>query len=619
MDKVAYFKITRLKISRFKSHVEETEYHFGDLTMISGGNHTGKTTIADAIAWVMIGQGFFGGHLLDRFYNDKERKKRVAVELEYVDASGIRHVLSRQRINDKVDAALDGSAIRQKDLNAMFGDADEFLSLVNPLYFVEILAEKGRGLLERNLPPVSQEEVLQRLNGDSQKALEGYSFLSPEAALSNLRAKQREIADAMLALDSQSDLLAQKNQECQDRIQALQMEIKALSEQIVGLEAKQKTGIDEGALRLELASLTMRYDEMLNEKPLAFDPAAYRIREMELRTRLSEAERRTFESKFAQEIAVQEKALASMRNRYHQMAAFLTALKPGIICPQCRRPVKEDGILDCEVGLKSALAECKEQGGGIKLKQQELLALETQSRRTFEDWKNSDIAEIQKEVEQLYREEEKAAQKVAQEQADYTAELEKISSRRQTIDVLLSCGNLTPAEEERLSELRKEVTAKAAVQEQFSQESNTPNQNVASQRDILQSQLNDVNARISAVVDYASVRNGLLFKALHTPNVEFQLYDVVKKTGELVPAWKFRYRGTSYQCLSRSEKILAGLEVVELLKRLTGRCYPVFIDDSESIDHIPRPSGQALISKKVADQPLKVQAKNTPMNLPKAG
>ena len=75
MDKVAYFKITRLKISRFKSHVEETEYHFGDLTMISGGNHTGKTTIADAIAWVMIGQGFFGGHLLDRFYNDKERKK----------------------------------------------------------------------------------------------------------------------------------------------------------------------------------------------------------------------------------------------------------------------------------------------------------------------------------------------------------------------------------------------------------------------------------------------------------------------------------------------------------------------------------------------------------------
>ena len=86
------------------------------------------------------------------------------------------------------------------------------------------------------------------------------------------------------------------------------------------------------------------------------------------------------------------------------------------------------------------------------------------------DWKNSDIAEIQKEIEQLYKE-EKAAQKSAQEQADYTAELEEISSRRQTIDVLLSCGNWMPDEEERLSELRKEITAKGAVLDQLSQKS----------------------------------------------------------------------------------------------------------------------------------------------------
>ena len=65
----------------------------------------------------------------------------------------------------------------------------------------------------------------------------------------------------------------------------------------------------------------------------------------------------------------------------------------------------------------------------------------------------------------------KAAQKSAQEQADYTAELEEISSRRQTIDVLLSCGNLMPDEEERLSELRKEITAKGAVLDQLSQKS----------------------------------------------------------------------------------------------------------------------------------------------------
>lgn len=63
MEKVSYFKIVRLKIQKFKTHVQPVEYHFGDLTVISGGNHTGKTTIADAIAWAVSGQGFFGGHI----------------------------------------------------------------------------------------------------------------------------------------------------------------------------------------------------------------------------------------------------------------------------------------------------------------------------------------------------------------------------------------------------------------------------------------------------------------------------------------------------------------------------------------------------------------------------
>lgn len=308
-----------------------------------------------------------------------------------------------------------------------------------------------------------------------------------------------------------------------------------------------------------------------------------------------------------------------MRIKYHHMGAFLTALKPGIVCPQCRRPVKKEELLNCEVGLKSALAECKANGSDVKLKQQELLALEAQSRRTFDEWKNGDITALKEEIAELHAEEEKAAQQAAQVQAEHTAEFEKISARRQTVDVLLSCGNLTPSEEERLAGLKKERAEKSAVRAQLSQEDIAPRQNLDAQRALLKRQINDVAGRITAVLDYASVRNELLFKALRTPNVEFQLYDVVKKTGELVPAWRFRYQGTSYQCLSHSEKILAGLEIVELLKRLTGRCYPVFIDDSESIDHIPRPSGQVFLAKKVTDQPLKVQGKNLSVDLPKAG
>ncbi len=36
-----------------------------------------QTTIADAIAWVMIRQGFFGGHLLDRFTTIRSGKSAL--------------------------------------------------------------------------------------------------------------------------------------------------------------------------------------------------------------------------------------------------------------------------------------------------------------------------------------------------------------------------------------------------------------------------------------------------------------------------------------------------------------------------------------------------------------
>ena len=100
--------------------------------------------------------------------------------------------------------------------------------------------EKARDSWKGNLPPVLQEEVPRGLNGAQESA--GVATLSClQRRLCQICAQNSvKLRDAMLALDGQSDLLAQQNQECQDRIQALQMEIKALSEQIAGPEAKQK-------------------------------------------------------------------------------------------------------------------------------------------------------------------------------------------------------------------------------------------------------------------------------------------------------------------------------------------------------------------------------------------
>ena len=94
---------------------------------------------------------------------------------------------------------------------------------------------------------------------------------------------------------------------------------------------------------------------------------------------------------------------------------------------------------------------------------------------------------------------------------------------------------------------------------------------------------------------------------------------MIKSTGEIKETWKFTYEGRDYRCLSHSEKVLAGMEMVELLKKLLGRCYPVFADDTESIDNIPRPSGQSFLARVARGQPLKITIHNQQIELPRAG
>ena len=115
--------------------------------------------------------------------------------------------------------------------------------------------------------------------------------------------------------------------------------------------------------------------------------------------------------------------------------------------------------------------------------------------------------------------------------------------------------------------------------------------------------------QIMTVIAYISKRAELTFSQLKMNRVEISLYDVVKSTGEVKDTFKFQYGGRRYDRLSLSEKIRAGMEVSELMKRLTGRNYPVFVDNMESVDDLAnvRPTGQIIMAKCVSGAALQVK------------
>jgi hypothetical protein len=110
------------------------------------------------------------------------------------------------------------------------------------------------------------------------------------------------------------------------------------------------------------------------------------------------------------------------------------------------------------------------------------------------------------------------------------------------------------------------------------------------------------------VQQYAIKRAELMFTGLKMNSTEIVLTEIVKSTGELKDCFRFSYDGRDYKCLSLSEKIRAGLEVSVLIQRLTGRNYPIFVDNGESIcrfGNVQIP-GQVIVSRAVKGQTLQV-------------
>ena len=151
MEKIKGFQISSMIVSGFKCYEEPTEITFGNPTIVTGGNGRGKSSLADAIAFAVTGLPFFGERGIDRLHN--ETNPDLQITMRFTDDTGRAHELTRSRQKDRMSITYDGYAIRQTDLNEMFGERDVFLSIFNPLYFIEELGEDGKKLLERYFPP----------------------------------------------------------------------------------------------------------------------------------------------------------------------------------------------------------------------------------------------------------------------------------------------------------------------------------------------------------------------------------------------------------------------------------------------------------------------------------
>lgn len=598
MKKIEQFQITSLMLSGFKSYEEPTELVFGNPTVITGGNGRGKSSIADAIAFAVTGCPFFGERGIDRLHN--ENNPDVAIRMCFVDETGTLHELNRTRRKNRMTITYDGYEIRQLDLADLFGERDVFLSILNPLYFIEELGEDGKKLLERYLPTIPHETVLSQLSEPVREHLKNETILSPEGSLKRCREEIRSLEERITYLRGQKDLAASQGESHEQAEQELTLQADTLRKEIAELEQRQFSGMDVSDMQERLVELSGRYEEAARDERT--DTSKLREQLQTLREKIARREGEQYQSKFTEALAEASARVKDLGMRYQRESAAYKAFHAGMECPACHRSVTEQSLPEVQAALKKVLSELYAAGSEQRAQLIELQEMDKKAADTFAQFKEDDLGKWAAEAAEM-------EQRCASLAEQASAETERLRAEIQTLTADLEYGNLSQSEYDHLGTCREELqqseakiaalqTMTAAQLPDFDREIAQANASIA-----------EIKRKMADVIAYISKRAELTFSQLKMNRVEISLYDVVKSTGEVKDTFKFQYGGRRYDRLSLSEKIWAGMEVSELMKRLTGRNYPVFVDNMESVDDLAnvRPTGQIIMAKCVSGAALQVK------------
>ena len=595
MAQITSLQIMQLTVTGFGCFADEHTWTFGRMTTITGHNYQGKSTIADAIAYALTGAPVFGGRDLDRLQNEGSPFMRVELTVRTDD--GKTHAIRRARQGGKTALSVDGTTTTQERFAERFGSRDLILSLLNPLYFAEVLSGDGRTLIEQYLPSVPHEAVMEKLSEHMRGILGDDRLEMPEVYLKEKRRELKELEKDRLVLDGQM----QQTENQRAKLQSELAEEKALlahtAAALAPLENKQKAQ-DFTALDAEIARLSAQYDAVQDGQ--ADD------RRAALQAELDAVRAREFNFPGTAQLRQMQGQLQALYGRYNDEAGRLQYLQTQGVCPTCLRRI--DGGSFPEIQAAFARRLQKIQTDGVALRQQsETLALqETQARNEFDALKTGEITRLEQELA------EAPADTAAQQRELIKAKIKELSAQR-------ALGGLTADESQQYQTLFHEQGKLESEISQIEKLLDSLPKGQQEGLDKLDEEIRTLQDKITAAKAYQSERAALLFAPVQMHKAGLKLYEPMKESGELRDVFKLTWDGRDYVRLSLSERMRCGLEVVELLSRLSGKRYPLFVDNTESFCDLgaAQHDGQMILARVVPRQTLQVKNLDAPQQ--KAG
>lgn len=640
-----------ITIKNFKGVLGEKKLTFNPtLTQIMGANHAGKTTIVDAVQWVLfdknsIGQTVFGidpkdenGEIIHHLDNT------VVLELT---ADGTDYKLEKVRSETwtkprkKEEAEMTGHTTKyfvnenkytQKDFKAFVDDLCKeslFKAITTPSYFPSLPAEDQRNLLTKMVGKTTDEDLagdnedfkglLQELSGtDLQKFREQLRYRIGELKkeIEQIPSRINENTEELKALEASKpnfDFTRKRIKEIETGIENIDNELADLSRTVdteFNERTKERTEINK--LKNRMQAIVQSYqdknttEERKHKKTI--DDAKYEIDVTERAIRNAKA---AVEDGQAQ---LNKIAIASEDFKKRWVILDQTAFSwdnNQEICPTCHQHLPQDDIDRMKEEME---------GNFNDNKSKQFDALEEEAAR-IKKRKSDAEATIKNaqdklgKLEQQHKEQEAALQKAQESKPTLTYHTDDEEYQQLQMDVNARTAALEARTEEETSDtkVKQEATLKQRKAEQnrlrdelrdelAKEQRITDKQNrikeLENRQQTLNQQLTELEKKDYTAEQFTIAKIENLEKKVNDlfTNVQFKMFEPFITTGGIKPTCECTMHGTPYRDLSTSEKINAGIDIINAMCAFNDTYAPLLIDNAESItDILPTRSQQILL------------------------
>lgn len=642
--RIEYQKLT---IQNFKGVLGERIIEFtGALTQILGANHTGKTTTADAVQWLLFGKNSEDSSVFGISPKDEHGEvipnleNRVTLELT-ADGRAMTLEKVRKEVRTKLKNGdeekisypctyfINGQKYTERDYKAEIDNLCReglYRTLTNPAYFPSLKAEQQRQLLTRMVGEPSMDDIadskeefknlLHQMQGtDLQRFREHLSY--------QIKELKKELADIPSRISEQENELAPMKEAHYDFAQ-IEADIKDIDGQIAkcddeladntkiidrDYDARSKERNEIGKMRTRMQEIRGNYIINNQRARQAKIKATQDARDM-----VDAAQRKIRQNQLdiddaTRELQRVEIDMKDFRNRWNEVEALQFQWDDSQeTCPTCGQRLPQGDI-------DRMRAEAEERFNTRKMKQQDQLdedAKVLKKRKGDAEAKlntaNGIASDLQKELThaQEILDGELAAEVVEMAFSDdeeWKQLNEEVTRRDKALENASS--EVTIQADTASTEIKQR---KAGLMRERDQKRDTLNirttietkekriaQLENKQRELNQ-QLSDLQRQeytaeqfTQAYIQELESRVNRLFS-----NVKFRMFKRLLN-GNLEPICECTMHGTPYQDLSNSEKIQAGIDIINAICEDQQTWVPLFVDNAESINDVPPTDSQQIL------------------------